>query len=114
MPQNIVPRLTRMRFQVDRTKIHSNIMERDIVKENIFSSLESTIKGAMALIDPKGTNGEISQAMNIVSIAFGQVATGNHMSSKSLYEEASRINKLECDTLESAKNYEQSNRQNFP
>ena len=59
--------------------------------ENPNCSLGSAIECALALLDPKGTDTQVSQAMSIVRIAFAQASRGAQISSRSLYEKACQI-----------------------
>lgn len=63
------------------------------MKKNEISdcTLESVIECALALLDPKGTNTQISQAMSIVRIAFAHESRGARVSSQCLYEKACQI-----------------------
>lgn len=53
--------------------------------------LGSTIESAIALIDPKGTDIQISQAMSIVRLALSCSTLGIPHSPCSLYERARRM-----------------------
>lgn len=55
------------------------------------SSLGAEIERALSLLDPKGTDIQISQAMTIVRIAFAQESCGSRITSRSLYEKACQI-----------------------
>lgn len=46
----------------------------------------STIESAIALIDPKGTDAQISQAMSIVRLAFSHITLDDPLSPHNLYE----------------------------
>lgn len=56
--------------------------------QQILSHLSSTIEGAIALIDLKGRNTQISQALSIVHLAFSHTPLDGPLSPSSLYERA--------------------------
>jgi hypothetical protein len=68
-------------------------MEREIMKDQqqILCHLKSSIEGAIALIDLKGTNIQISQALSIVHMAFSHAPLNGPLSPPSLYEQACRM-----------------------
>jgi hypothetical protein len=53
--------------------------------------LGEIIESAIAMIDPKGTNDQISQAMSIVHMAFSDTVSDTSISSGDLYERASQM-----------------------
>ena len=53
--------------------------------------LGSTIESAIALIDPKGVDAQISQAMSIVRLAFSCSTLGIPHSPCSLYKQARQM-----------------------
>jgi len=53
--------------------------------------LGSTIESALALLDPKGTDTQISQAMSIVHMAFSQATLEAQSSPRRLYDTARRM-----------------------
>jgi hypothetical protein len=57
--------------------------------------LGSTIESALALLDPKGTDTQISQAMSIVRMAFSEATLDPQISPRFLYERACQMYPIE-------------------
>lgn len=54
--------------------------------------LEASIKSALALLDPKGTDVQVSRAMSIVSLAFAAAKIKSQVCPDGLYTRAIQIN----------------------
>jgi len=64
--------------------------------QNPSCRLASTIECALALLDPKGTDTQISQAMSIVRMAFAQADLDAQISPRNLYEKACQMYPLDA------------------
>jgi hypothetical protein len=68
-------------------------MERETItcKQDVLYHLGATIANAIALIDPRGTDIQISQAISIVHLAFSHSNLDAPLSPNTLYERAFQL-----------------------